>query len=156
MGKLFKNFLKNAQRTSCQKSRRKNRIKGQEACYKSSHKVYFKPRFFRPTTKSVKRSPKLLKQIKSKVQLQDSNDPLKVILWPVTSDKNQQKMENENTLSFVVATWANKTQIANAFVKLHNAKIRSVNTLIRPDGKKKAYITLAPSSDSLKIASKIG
>ena len=123
---------------------------------KASHKVYYKPRFFRPHTKTQKRAPKLLKQIKSKVVLEDSNDPLKVILWPITSDKNQQKMENENTLSFVVATWANKTQIANAFVKLHGVKIRSVNTLIRPDGKKKAYITLAPSSDSLKIASKIG
>merc|ERR1711941_44636 len=99
---------------------------------------------------------KLLRQLKSRVQTQESNDPLKVILFPVNSDKNQQRMENQNTLIFVVAAWANKTQIANAFAKLHSVKVRKVNTLMRPDGKKKAYITLSPSYDSLKSASKIG
>jgi large subunit ribosomal protein L23Ae len=39
---------------------------------------------------------------------------------------------------------------------MYNAKVRSVNTLIRPDGKKKAYIRLAPESDALGIANKIG
>jgi len=32
---------------------------------------------------------------------------------------------------------------------MFNLKIRSINTLIKPDGKKKAYIRLAPEEDSL-------
>ena len=43
-----------------------------------------------------------------------------------------------------------------AFKRLYNTKIRSVNTMIRPDGKKKAYIRLSADSDSLGLANKIG
>ena len=35
-------------------------------------------------------------------------------------------------------------------------KVRSIHTLIRPDGKKKAYIRLNPENDSLALANKIG
>merc|ERR1712119_122403 len=123
---------------------------------KAVHRVYKKPRFFRPKTKSLTRTPKLMRSIRKTVGQYGNSDPHKLILYPITSDKNVQKMENENTLTFIVALWANKVQIANAFTKLHSVKIRKVRTMIRPDGKKKAYISLAPSSDSLKIASKIG
>ena len=39
---------------------------------------------------------------------------------------------------------------------MYSTKIRSVNTMIRPDGKKKAYIRLDAGSDSLTLANKIG
>lgn len=51
---------------------------------------------------------------------------------------------------------ANKQQIKKSFTEIYNAKVRAVNTLIRADGKKKAYIRLAPESDALGIANKIG
>lgn len=51
---------------------------------------------------------------------------------------------------------ANKSQIEEAFKRLYNTKIRSVNTMITPQGKKKAYIRLSADSDSLSLANKIG
>jgi large subunit ribosomal protein L23Ae len=51
---------------------------------------------------------------------------------------------------------ASKSQIKEAFKRLYNTKIRSVNTMITPQGKKKAYIRLSADSDSLSLANKIG
>merc|ERR1711953_760654 len=123
---------------------------------KAAHKVYHKPRFFRPKTKHLKRQPKLMRSIRKTVGKYGTNDPHKIILFPVTSDKNVQRMENENILTFIVALSANKSQIKKTFENLLSVKVRSVNTMIRPDGKKKAYIRLAQNHDSLKVASKIG
>merc|ERR1711976_616223 len=93
----------------------------------------------------------------SERRLESTDKPMhKVILYPVTSDKNVQRMENENILTFIVALNANKSHIKKSFETLLSVKVRSVNTMIRPDGKKKAYIRLAQNHDSLKVASKIG
>ena len=51
---------------------------------------------------------------------------------------------------------AKKNQIKEAFKRLYNTKIRSINTLVTPQGKKKAYIRLSADSDSLSLANKIG
>ena len=51
---------------------------------------------------------------------------------------------------------AKKNQIKEAFKRLYNTKIRSVNTMVTPQGKKKAYIRLSADSDSLSLANKIG
>merc|ERR1712025_1388313 len=123
---------------------------------KAVHRVYTKPRFFRPKTKCVARTPKLMRSIRKTVGQYGNSDPHKLILYPVTSDKNVQRMENENILTFIVALNANKSQIKKVFENLLTVKVRSVNTMIRPDGKKKAYIRLTANHDSLKVASKIG
>ena len=57
---------------------------------------------------------------------------------------------------FLCALSASKAQIKEAFLRLYSTKVRSVNTLIRPDGKKKAFIRLSADSDSLSLANKIG
>ena len=44
------------------------------------------------------------------------------------------KMEDENTMVFLCDSHANKRQIRNAFEAVYGAKVRRVNTLIRPDG----------------------
>merc|ERR1711975_79645 len=123
---------------------------------KAVHRVYKKPRFFRPKTKSLARTPKLMRSIRKTVGQYGNDDPHKLILYPVTSDKNVQRMENENTLTFIVALHANKAQIKKVFESLLSVKVRSVNTMIRPDGNKKAYIRLTANHDSSKVASKIG
>ena len=98
---------------------------------KKTHKVYTKPRFFRPVTKSIRRAPKLMRHIKTTIGKTGVDSPYKVILYPVTSDKNVVRMENENTLTFIVALSANKCLIKKTFEKLLNVKVRSVNTMIR-------------------------
>merc|ERR1719394_1948048 len=44
----------------------------------------------------------------------------------------------------------------SAIKKLYEIEVVKVNTLIRPDGKKKAYVRLAPDYDALDVANKIG
>lgn len=120
------------------------------------HKVYHKPRFYRPACKAVARTPKLMRSIRAHIGKVGTASPYKVLLFPVTSDKNNTRMENDNILTFIVATSANKSQIKKTFENLLQVKVRSCNTMIRPDGKKKAYIRLAQPHDALKVASKIG
>merc|ERR1712087_830870 len=96
---------------------------------KTAHKVYHKPRFFRPSTKTQMRKPKLLRDITKYCPRPHADDPHRILIHPVTSDKNVQKMENENTLTFVVAPQANKRTIALAFTKLHQAKDRRKHIL---------------------------
>merc|ERR1719402_1502546 len=51
------------------------------------------------------------------------------------------------TLVFIVDVKSNKHQIKSAVKKLYEIEVVKVNTLIRPDGKKKAYVRLAPDYD---------
>uniref|UniRef100_A0A8I5TEM6 Uncharacterized protein n=1 Tax=Pongo abelii TaxID=9601 RepID=A0A8I5TEM6_PONAB len=66
------------------------------------------------------------------------------------------KTEDNNTLVFIVDVKANKHQIKQAVKKLYDIDVAKVNTLIRPDGEKKAYVPLAPDCDALDVANKIG
>ncbi|ERE68232.1 60S ribosomal protein L23a-like protein [Cricetulus griseus] len=66
------------------------------------------------------------------------------------------KIEDNNTLVYVVNAKANKHQIKQAVKKLYDIDVAKVNTLIRPDGEKKAYVYLAPDYDALDVANKIG
>jgi len=65
-------------------------------------------------------------------------------------------MTERNTLTFVVHRLANKVQIRKAFNDIHKVKPLSINTLVRPDGQKKAYIRLRPETDAVGVASKMG
>uniref|UniRef100_A0A452RQ81 Ribosomal protein L23/L25 N-terminal domain-containing protein n=1 Tax=Ursus americanus TaxID=9643 RepID=A0A452RQ81_URSAM len=52
------------------------------------------------------------------------------------------KIEDNNTLMFFVNVEANKHQIKQAVKKPYDIDVAKVNTLIRPDGEKKAYVWL--------------
>ncbi|KAL0623585.1 60S ribosomal protein L23a [Plecturocebus cupreus] len=66
------------------------------------------------------------------------------------------KLEDNNTLVFIVEVKAKKHQIKQAMEKLYDIDVAKVNTLIRPDGEKKAYVRLAPDYDGLDVAHNIG
>ncbi|KAG9680918.1 hypothetical protein KCU76_g14838, partial [Aureobasidium melanogenum] len=57
-----------------------------------------------------------------------------------------------NTLVFIVDTKANKRQIKDALKKQYDVDTVKINTLIRPDGTKKAFARLTPDVDALDIA----
>uniref|UniRef100_A0A670INI6 Ribosomal protein L23/L25 N-terminal domain-containing protein n=1 Tax=Podarcis muralis TaxID=64176 RepID=A0A670INI6_PODMU len=61
------------------------------------------------------------------------------------------KIEDNNTLMFIVDMKANKHHIKQAVKKLYNTDVAKVNLLIRPDGEKKAYVCLAPDYDVLDL-----
>ena len=46
--------------------------------------------------------------------------------------------------------------IKKACKDLYNIKVKSVNSLVRPDGLKKAYVSLSSEHDALDVANKIG
>ncbi|KAG9680869.1 hypothetical protein KCU95_g16329, partial [Aureobasidium melanogenum] len=60
--------------------------------------------------------------------------------------------EENNTLVFIVDTKANKRQIKDALKKQYDVDTVKINTLIRPDGTKKAFARLTPDVDALDIA----
>ncbi|XP_036593090.1 60S ribosomal protein L23a-like [Trichosurus vulpecula] len=70
-----------------------------------------------------------------------------IIKFPLTTESAMKKTEDNNTLVLIVDVKANKHQIKQA-VKLYDINVAKVNTLIRPDGEKKAYVRLAPDYDA--------
>jgi ribosomal protein L23 len=50
------------------------------------------------------------------------------------------KQTEDNTVILIVEITANKHQLKQAVKKLHDIDVAKVNTLIRSDGKKKAYV----------------
>ena len=65
-------------------------------------------------------------------------------------------LEKENKLVFIVNRRANKKQIKRAIEKLHNVKVIKVNTMITSKGEKKAFIKLHPEYSAQDIAIDLG
>lgn len=83
-------------------------------------------------------------------------DAYKIIVAPIASETAMKKVEDGNTLVFQVDIKANKNQIKQAVKELYEIDVDHVNTLIRPNGTKKAYIRLTADHDALDIANRIG
>ena len=83
-------------------------------------------------------------------------DPQSVILYPQATEKAVKLIESENKLIFVVDRSANKSDIKMAIETLYEVKVKSVSVEITPDGKKRAYVRLAPEFMADEIASKLG
>jgi len=66
------------------------------------------------------------------------------------------QIEDNNTLTFIVDGRANKRTIAVAIKALYEIDVVRVNTLIRPDGLKKAYARLSADTEALEVANRIG
>ncbi len=48
-----------------------------------------------------------------------------------------------------------KQEYKDAVNKLYDIHTKKINTLIRPDGQKKAYVRLTPDYDALDVANKV-
>lgn len=66
------------------------------------------------------------------------------------------KIEDNNTLVFIVDSRAGKRHVKDAVARLYDIKADRVNTLVRPDGQKKAYVRLAADYDALDVANRVG
>jgi large subunit ribosomal protein L23Ae len=162
---------------------------------KKKTKVRSKVHFYRPKTKlGGAKKPMYNRSIPK--AFQRSDDPHAVVKSPLTSESAMKKIEENNTLVFLVASMAKRPQIKAAVEKvracaqrrggppswscvsvcvcvahppsipsplpsppstqLYDIKVLKVNTLIRPDGVKKAYVKLTRDFDALDVANKIG
>ncbi|KAG5186110.1 ribosomal protein L23/L15e core domain-containing protein [Tribonema minus] len=116
-------------------------------------KVRTKVHFYRPKTLTHDRKPKYaLKSTPSQPKM----DKFRIIKYPLTTESAMKKIEDNNTLVFIVDVKANKRQIKAAVRALYEISCQKVNTLIRPDGLKKAYVRLTQDYDALEVANKIG
>lgn len=105
--------------------------------------------FHRPKTLQLARAPKYhRKSIPHEPRL----DEHKIIVNPLNTESAMKKIEENNTLVFIVDVKANKAQIKLALKKLYGIDTAKVNTLVRPDGSKKAYCRLTADVDALDIA----
>ena len=95
------------------------------------HNVYNKVRFYRPKTQRAKKHPRYTRSSKGLHAIKLGVDKYDVILYPLNTEKAMKKIEDENTIAFVVADRATKPQIKQAFFQIYNVKARSVNTLVR-------------------------
>jgi large subunit ribosomal protein L23Ae len=116
--------------------------------HQRKHKKWTTVRFRRPETKVLPRKPKYA----GKTRL----DKFSTFLQPLATEKALKIIETFNTLVFLVDPKSNKKQIKEFAEKLYNIKVTKVNTLIRPDGKKKAFIKISPEYEGVDIANKIG
>ncbi|CAE7577061.1 RPL23A, partial [Symbiodinium sp. KB8] len=121
---------------------------------KKARKVRTKVRFYRPKTLIKARDPKYPR--KSVESRGDKLDKYRIIQCPVTTESAMKKIEEINTLVFLVDLKATKPKIKEAVKQLYDVKCAKVNTLIRPDGKKKAYVRLTQDYDALDVANRIG
>lgn len=79
-----------------------------------------------------------------------------ILKFPLTTESAMKKIEDNNTLVFIVDARATKKQIRDAVKRMYDIVADKINTLIRPDGAKKAYVRLAADYDALDVANKIG
>uniref|UniRef100_A0A6M2E4U9 Putative 60s ribosomal protein l23 n=1 Tax=Amblyomma tuberculatum TaxID=48802 RepID=A0A6M2E4U9_9ACAR len=130
---------------------RKKVVKGAHGT--RTKKIRTSVKFRRPKTLSLPRNPKYPRR---SVPTRTRLDQFSIIKHPLTTESAMKKIEDNNTLVFIVHLRANKHQIKTAVKKLYDIDVANVNTLIRPDGQKKAYVRLAPDYDALDVANKIG
>merc|ERR1712004_405346 len=119
---------------------------------KKKLKVYKRRQFIRPKTKTPKKNPKYVRRSVPKVR---ALDRFKIMKYPLTTESAMKKIDN-NTLVFIVNRQADKRQIARAVKEMYKISASKVNTLIRPDGQKKAFVRLSADYDALDVANKIG
>ncbi|CAF9915613.1 MAG: 60S ribosomal protein L25 [Alectoria fallacina] len=125
----------------------KSALKGVHS--KKTRKVRLTTSFHRPKTLQLSRSPKYPRK---SVPHEPRLDHHKVIVNPLNTESAMKKIEENNTLVFICDVKANKRQIKEALKKLYDVDCVRINTLVRPDGSKKAYARLTPDVDALDIA----
>lgn len=109
--------------------------------------------FFRPKTLRLQRNPKFERKA---LPGRNKLDKYAVLKHPLCTESAMKQIEENNTLTFIVDLKANKRQIAAAVKEMYEIDIVRVNTLIRPDGIKKAYVRLSPDHEALEVANTIG
>ncbi|KAL5016701.1 hypothetical protein ScPMuIL_006290 [Solemya velum] len=120
---------------------------------KRNRKIRTSVHFRRPKTLKLPRTPKYPRK---SVPRTNKLDRYRIVKFPLTTESAMKKIEDNNTLVFIVDKRANKPQVKMAVKKLYDIDVAIVNTLNRPDGEKKAYVRLAPDYDALDVANKIG
>jgi large subunit ribosomal protein L23 len=74
----------------------------------------------------------------------------------VITEKALRLAEKENKITVIVDRTATKKQIADEIKRLYGVEVEKVNTLITPQGEKKAYVKLAKEYSAVELLSRLG
>ena len=80
----------------------------------------------------------------------------KIIENPHLTEKAMDKVDQDNTIVLIVDIDANKNQIETAVEHLFDVTVKKVNTMITPQAKKKAFVSLSETDDAMDVATKMG
>ena len=83
-------------------------------------------------------------------------DSYEVILYPLMTEAASLMVEKENKLVFIISLKAGKADVKKAVEELYEVKVGEVNTLITPQGVKKAFVKLQPDYKAADVAIKLG
>jgi len=106
-----------------------------------------------PKTLELVRNPKYERKSRPN---RNKMDKYNIVKYPLCTESAMKQIEDNNTLTFIVDGRSNKRTIAVAIKALYEIDVVRVNTLIRPDGLKKAYARLSPDTEALEVANRIG
>lgn len=112
--------------TSKAKAAKKAALAGTHA--HRSRKVRYSVSFHRPKTLRLPRNPRYPRKSIPHAPRMDEH---RTIVSPLNTESAMKKIEEHNTLVFLVDVRANKRQIKEAVKKLWDVQTASVNTLIR-------------------------
>jgi large subunit ribosomal protein L23Ae len=143
------NFIETAE-TKQAASAKKAALKGVS---KTKVKVKTSATFHLPKTLKLARKPMYPRKSVPKVPVLDQYT---IVKHPMATESAMKKIEDENTLVFIVDVRSNKRTIKTALKKLYDIDALKINTLIRPDGKKKAFVRLNADVEAAEVASRIG
>ncbi|KAJ8542221.1 hypothetical protein K7X08_017087 [Anisodus acutangulus] len=128
-------------------------VKSDSTFKKAAKKIRTKVTFHRSRTLKKDRNPKYPR---FSAPPRNKLDHYTILKYPLTTESAMKKIEDNNTLVFIVNIHADKKKIKDAVKKMYDIQTKNVNTLITPDGTNKAYVRLTPDYDALDVANKIG
>jgi len=79
-----------------------------------------------------------------------------VIKYPLVSEDAVTLIEAENKITFIVDADASKNDIRRAVEELYEVRVDRVNSVVTPEGRKKAYVKLAPDHKASDLAVRLG
>lgn len=96
------------------------------------------------------------KEKPKKEKINASLEDLKVISYPLITEKAVNMIDTENKITFVVDEKATKPQVKKTAEKLYSIKVNKVNLVRDRKGRKKAIIKLDKANKAQDLATKIG
>ena len=79
-----------------------------------------------------------------------------VIKYPLISEDAVTLIEADNKITFIVDADASKSDIRRAVEELYEVRVDRVNSVVTPEGRKKAYVKLASDYKASDLAVRLG
>jgi large subunit ribosomal protein L23 len=85
-----------------------------------------------------------------------AKDMQAVIKYPLVSEDAVILIEAENKITFIVDAGASKNDVRRAVEELYEVRVDRVNSVVTPEGRKKAYVKLTADYKASDLAVRLG